>query len=279
MKLALSAALGALLVATAAHAAAPADTTVTSGYADVDYNYFDVHASGAGSAGVNVWGGKAAVAFPIQGDWGAQIDGSVNSFQAPNSIGGSSQTIASPTGHAFYRDGQWLAGGFVGAEIAPHLDLIGGGLEGQYRPAQNYVVDGQVAYGGLNTNDSPNLWGVRVAGKGFITDDASVGASVNYVNLNGHGASADLWTERLDGEYKIQRTPVSLTLAYEHSNIDRLSLSSDTVLVGVRWNFGGGSLRDRSANGASLPNITDTFGGEAGQGLLGIASAAYGYLF
>jgi hypothetical protein len=276
MKIAIFGALAALAFASAAQAASPSATTVLSGYADVDYGYTNVHVSGLGGADVNAYGGKAAVAFPVMDDWGAQIDGAVNDFVAPGSFGGGSQTVASPSGHLFYRNDQWLAGGFVGGELAPHINLVGGGVEGQLYTVPNFVFEGAIADGGVDKSGAPNLWAGRIGGKDFITKNLSVGASVDYVNANGGGLSANLWTETLKGEYQLDSAPVALTLGYEHANLSRLSVSADSVLVGVRWSFGGGSLHDRETKGASLPSITDVFGGQAGQGLMGLVSAAYG---
>jgi hypothetical protein len=280
MKLAyLGAACGAaLLFASAAQAAPAGATTVLSGYVDADYGYMNVHVSGFGSGDVNAWGGRGAVAFPVTDRIGVQLDGVVNDFQAPHSIGGGDQTIATPSGHVFYRNDQWLAGAFAGAEIAPHVSLVGGGLEGQYYASPNITIDGSVGYAGVDHSRGADVWGVRLGGKGFLTDNLSVGANVNYVNLSASGASANLWTESVNGEWKLDRAPVAFTLAYEHGDLNKVNISSDAVMVGVRWTFDG-SLRDREHRGASLPSFTQAFGGEAGQALVGLVSAAYGFVF
>jgi hypothetical protein len=277
MKLALFGALSAIAIACASHAAAATDSTVLSGYVDADYAYMNAHVSGLGSADVNTWGGKGAVAFPISGNWGAQLDATINDFDAGQGLG--SETVGTPSGHVFYRTDKWLAGAFGGAEIASHVDLAGGGLEGQLYPNKNYLVDAGVAYGQITQGSGIDLWGARLNGKGFITPNLSIDAGVNYVNLHASGASADLWTEHLGGEYKLDTVPVSFTLAYERGDVTRLKVSSDAVLVGVRWTFGGGTLHDRDTHGASLPNFTQTFGGEAGQSLVAVTSGALGYIY
>jgi len=274
MKLALFGAFSAIALACASHAAA-ADTTVLSGYVDADYAYMNVHASGLGSTDLNTWGGKGAVAFPISGNWGAQLDATVNDFDAGHGLG--SETVGTPTGHVFYRNDKWLAGAFGGAEIASHIDVAGGGLEGQLYPNKNFTFDGGVAYATVTQGYGIDLWGARLNGKGFVTPNLAIDAGVNYVNLNANGGSGDLWTEHVGGEYKLDSAPVSFTLAYERGDITRLHVSSDSVLVGVRWQFGGGTLHDRDTRGASLPNFTQTFGGEAGQTIVAVAAGALGY--
>jgi hypothetical protein len=258
---------------------APADTTtVLSGYADADYGYMNVHVSGLGSGDVNAWGGRGAVAFPIAPKIGVQLDGVVNDFQAPSSVGGGDQTVATPTGHVFYRNDQWLGGAFAGAEIAPHVTMYGGGLEGQYYASPNITVDGAAGYAGLDHGGGADIWAVRLGGKGFVTNNLSVGANINYVNLSASGASANLWAENVNGEWKLDTLPLAFTLGYQHANIDKVNISSDSLLVGVRWTFDG-TLRGRDHHGASLSSMTDTFGGEAGQALVGVVSAAYGFIF
>lgn len=260
-----------LLAASAAHAA---DLSQATGYVDLDYSHMSIGASGLGNTGVDVWGGKAAVALPVAQNWGVQLDGAVNDFN----VAGGDQAVVTPTAHAFYHANDWLAGGFVGAEFAPHVHLVGGGLEGQMAPNRAVVLNGSVGYAGLN-RAGIDLWGVRAGGQGFVTDNFALDASVNYTGLNGGGVDANMWSETVGGEYKVDRTPLSVTLSYERDDLNRVNLHSDSVLVGVRWAFGGGTLRDRAAHGASLPSLTQTFGGEAGQGLIAAVSSAAGYIF
>lgn len=47
------------------------------------------------------------------------------------------------------------------------------------------------------------------------------------------------------GEIMPWSTPVSLTFGWKHFELDTITGESDTLQVGVRWNFGSETLRDR----------------------------------
>ena len=62
------------------------------------------------------------------------------------------------------------------------------------------------------------------------------------------------------GEYQFAQLPISIGAGY--STVDFDGGDVDTWTVGVRWNFGGGTLRDRYLEGQSAPAFTDLFGGD-----------------
>ncbi|MFI4976541.1 MAG: hypothetical protein ACHP84_18555 [Caulobacterales bacterium] len=276
MKIQLLGAIGALAFATAVHAAPAADTTVINGYLGGDYSRLTLNISdGGGSHGIDAWGGGVAVSAPLSGNWGGQVDGQVHEFSISKLgvEGLGDQWVVTPTAHGFYRTDRWLAGGFIGGEVANQISMFGGGVEGQVYPTSNVTLEGSTGYATINKGGTTGFWGARLGGRYFFTNNFSVGANANYVNAHTNGFSdTNGWTGGVNGEYKFNNAPVSLTLAYEHGDLHALGVSSDTVKVGVRW-VPGGTLRDRDTKGAGLPNFSDTFGGEEFQGLLGLGSS------
>ncbi len=180
-----------------------------------------------------------------------------------------------PTGHLFYRTDKLLGGAFVGVETASHVTAVGGGFEGQYYLDPKWTLDGAIGYAGV-TNSDLHIFGTRLGARYFVTDNFSLGGKVDYARLTENGFGEDLWTFGVKGEYQLTQLPVSLSLAYERGELHNTPLHSDTLKVGVKWSFGGGSLHDRDRHGASLDSVSDTFGGEIGKTLIGANSSIIG---
>ncbi|HWA61584.1 MAG TPA: hypothetical protein VG939_09420, partial [Caulobacteraceae bacterium] len=248
-------------VATVAHAES---TTVTSGYIEGHYTRPDTTVSGLGDQAVDVWGVNGAVALPLSGNWGAQVDADVSDYTFSNIDPAlNDRTVFTPTAHAYYRTDRFLGGAFVGTETTQGATAWGGGFEGQAYVTPKWTLDGSVGYAGVNDTDL-TMWGVRGGARYFVTDNLSLKGSVNWVRASVSGAGhSDLWNLGVGGEYQLKSVPLALTLGYERGEWHDVDAHSDTIRVGIKWSFGGGTLHDRDRHGASLGSISDTFGGEA----------------
>jgi hypothetical protein len=284
------------MTAGAAHA-----QTILNGYAGVGYTYSDTTdkehyvTEGAGNydykdkiTGFYVNG---AASLPIVSIVGAQVDlgyGNITYSEDENYNNGASHyhygyhgDTTTATGHVFARTDKWLAGGFVGqSDFLYGERLIGGGAEGQYYYGR-WTFQGAVAYAKeadyVYSGSYPSVWSGRADVRYFLTDDLSFSGHAGYTDGSYHyGSSSEhgpkLWTVGVGGEYKIAKSPFTVTAEYEHGDAtvnynysgggyDHLKLSGDAFTFGVRWTFGG-SLFDRDRHGASLNSFKDDVGGQ-----------------
>lgn len=263
-----------LALATAAHAES---TTTTSGYVEGSYTRPDVGFDGAGSRAIDVWSLKGAVAAPLSGNIGGQFDADIGDYRYNAAgLGGDNRAVFTPTGHVFYRNDQFTGGAFLGIETAKNITAVGGGFEGQYYVNPKFDLESAVGYAGVTDTDE-HIFGIRVGGKYFVTDNFTVGAKVNYARFSEAGfGHEDLWTYGVKGQYQLKTLPVALSLGYERGDLQGTGVHADTLKVGVSWAFGGGSLHDRDRHGASLDNASETFGGEFGKTILGASSSFIG---
>jgi hypothetical protein len=269
MKSVLLSAAALLAVATAAHAES---TTTTSGYVQGSYTRPDIGVDGAGSAAVDVWTLKGAVAAPLSGNIGGQFDADIADYRfGAAGLGTGDTAVFTPTGHLFYRTDKFLGGAFVGLETASHVTAVGGGFEGQYYVDPKWTLDGAIGYAGV-TNQDTKVFGTRLGARYFVTDNVTLGGKVDYARFSEFGGHANLWTFGVKGEYQFKALPVAVSLAYERGDLHDTPVHSDTLKVGLTWAFGG-SLHDRDRHGASLDSVSDTFGGEIGKTILASDSA------
>ena len=236
----LGAAAIALMAATSAHA--------QSGHVGLSYQSSDdtnidsTAISGSVAAGANV-----------------QIDGGYAMLEAG---GGSDIDVWSVGGHLFSRGEQWLWGGYVGFSS---LDAGGGAsfdettvaLETQYYMARTTFS------GALGYTDADFFTGLKQTAldlelRHFVSDNFSINGNVGFGSIDGVGTS-DGSTYGIGAEAQLGSAPVSIYGGFQHNEIDG-SPGIDSLGIGVRWNFGGGSLFDRDRSGAGLSRPTGVLG-------------------
>lgn len=93
-----------------------------------------------------------------------------------------------------------------------------------------------------------DAWNVDVGLKYYFSDNIRVGGKVGMGNLSLGGFDDDTQSILLDGEFQPWSPPVSIALSYDHfsSGDAPFDFDAHTFRVGARWNFGGGTLRDRN---------------------------------
>ena len=235
---------------------AMAATTVTSGNVDLHYAHssFD-----PGNNDANTWGIGGAFATPLGDTWGVQLDGSWNDVNPDH---GSDTNVVAGTAHLFHRTDTNLIGVDVGAIHNDDASTTtwGGGIEDDYY-MDNTTLGARLLY--LRNDDSDtNFWGLEGHARYFFQDNFKVEGSLGFGKVDFKPDNADVLEAGVNAEYQFASLPVSIFggVNYLHEDISG-NPHSTTASVGVRWNFGGQSLKDRDRSGASLAGVENAFGG------------------
>jgi hypothetical protein len=214
---------------------------------------------GTPSPRVETWTGEGAVVGQVR-NFGVQGDIKVASFNGPGTAGDG--TATSPTLHVFKRNPYGLIGGWAGWSHSEGADLLGIGAEGQAYMS-GATIYGSIGYGHVNDVTDQNLWAARVEGRYFLTENFMLGATVGLVRASADTgtttAHSTVRTVGIGAEYQPGQLPFSINAAYAHADASNSSAESDTIRIGMRWNFDGGSLAERDRLGATLNNVTDLF--------------------
>ncbi|MDO9224148.1 MAG: hypothetical protein Q7U20_10615 [Caulobacter sp.] len=229
------------------------------GYLGASYGDVNVDAGTAGEADADLWTLQGLVSLPL----GPGVTGEL-AAEAAQYDGG--DTLWSPTGRIFFDVGGSRVGGFVGGTGSDGFDLTGGGLEGRFNLAPDWRLDTLLGYG----SGDVDAWAARGQLRFFAGDNTRLDGYANFVSFDTDLGGLDGWAFGLGGEHLFEGTPVSLFGRLEHDELNDVDLASDSLRIGVRWNFGGGTLRDRGMDGQSSPGFAELFGGDL---LFGLASA------
>ena len=230
--------------------AAPGAAMAQTGYVDASYSNSSVD-TGGGDNDADGWAAGGAVAFDAYA-LGFQLDASVGSTEPDVGDNTDEWNVG---GHVFTRNATYLVGGFVNFG---NIDAGGGddsdywtvGAEGQYY-LDRTTLDASVSYTDAEDADL-NITAVDLGATYFFTDNFSVDGGVGFANVEaGAGDDVDSISAGVGAEYQFAALPISVFGGYAHSEVDDLDLDSDTLSVGVRYNWGG-TLFDRNRSGASL---------------------------
>lgn len=240
-----------LMGAVAAFAlAAPGVAHAQSAYVDLGYQSSEVDIGGVSGdgdgwtlGGAAAWGGDNALGF--------QVDGAVSTSEAD---GGGDADSFNVGGHVFTRNESFLVGGFVNygdvdADGAGDFDFWTVGAEGQLY-MQRTTLDGALSYSEADDADA-ELTAADVGLTHFFTDNFSAGANVGFGNVDSGVGDADVVSYGVGAEWQFAALPISVFGGWQHAEVDDIDSDSDTLGVGVRYNFGG-SLFERNRSGASL---------------------------
>jgi len=203
---------------------------------------------------IETWTGEAAVSSPFMRGLGIQADIKAAHYNGPFG----DDWITSPTLHLYQRNTYGSLGGFMGVSNTGDTTLYGAGIEGQVNMA-SATLYGTLGFGRLNDTVDSNLFAGRVEGRYFLTENLRVDASIGYLRQSAAGASSKAIVTALGAEYQFGAFPGSINIGYRHADAQSSNVESDTLRVGMRWSFNGGSLAERDRLGPSLGNITDIF--------------------
>lgn len=227
-----------------------------TGYFDLGYSDTEVD-TGLGDGELNIWslGGKVFVPTASNIDW--QFDGSVSNTDYDT---GDEVTSVSGTAHAFTRNDAWAFGGFVGLSDSDQNDDAAWnvGVEG-HKYFESVTLAGQLSYGQYFDNNDVDFWNIGGEARWFLSDNFRLDARLGATQLESGSTDIDVVSYGVGGEYQFAGRPFSIFAGYDRTDSEDLfDLEADTFSVGVRFSFGGDTLKSRDRSGASFS------GGELG---------------
>lgn len=196
-----------------------------------------------GTQDVDTWQLEGAYGFNLSPNWRAQVEGAYSAIEV--SPGGELDTWG-VGGHVWWQADSWRLG--VGVATTQYDDASDAkewtyAVEGSYDFGESVVVRGSYAQG---STDAASV---------SVDTDSFDGALFYYptpnIRLSVSGATGELESTAettvfaLGAEFQPWSAPVSLTLDWSNYEADIAMAESDALQVGVRWNFGAASLRER----------------------------------
>jgi opacity protein-like surface antigen len=215
-------------------------------------------------------GGAGRVNFPLDARWNIQTDALVDSvwFDGVNIYGYGGAV------HAYWRDPSRFALGGFGTITRYGGDGAGGEHPYSYTfgpEAQAYLGNvtlyGQGYFGQLENfvgGESADLWGVRGIVRYYATPDLRLEGELGYQKIDfSEFFEPDLKTfsAAAQATYRFSGTPWSVFARYQFEHVTEdfgpvdLSANVHKVIVGLRLNFGTGTLLDEDRNGATMDTV------------------------
>ncbi|QGZ96334.1 porin [Terricaulis silvestris] len=224
--------------------AVPSVAAAQTGYVGAVYGNAD-----NGAVDEDFYGVEGAVAFAGSGSIVFEVDASISDSD-------DSDTGYGVVGHVYSRNDSHLFGGFVGIAGSDDSDTWTAGLEAA-KYFTNWTLAGAVAYGNNDDADTDG-YGANVEARVFINDNFRLNGNIGLASIDTGADDEDVTIYGVGGEYQLASYPVSFTANYNTADFDGGDV--DVWTIGVRYNFGGQTLRDRDRNGASQANVVSGLG-------------------
>lgn len=233
------------LVAAAAALMTAAPAAAAGGYLGVQYANSDVEFIGDLEA--DTWRGEGAFGR-TGGGWGAQLGGSFGNSEFDT---GADADVWTAEGHLYWNGGAWRLGGVVAHS---ELDFGAGGtadetvygIEAMFDTSANSNIFGSLTAGEGEFIANFDSWNFDAGLNYYLTPNARVGGYLGAGSVDFGGADADTFAAGVNGEFQPFAAPVSITLGWNYSEAEDISVEGNSVQIGARWNFGGGTLQDRN---------------------------------
>ncbi|MBC6981434.1 hypothetical protein [Caulobacter sp. 17J80-11] len=238
-----------LLSASAAVAALFAAAPAFAGSGYVDLSYAELDAGFVDFKAVNLGG---AAATEIGGDWNVQGEAVVHRVDV-DFFGPSTSLNYTDAGlHLFKRNDSWAAGVYADSTDVLMMSAWGLGVEGA-KYFDRATINGSIGFnkseGGMFFgSDDVDGWNATAGVTFFATDNISIAADVKHMDVE--ELDATVWG--LTAEFKPDTMPVSFFAGYRGQDENFFGEDSTSWRLGVRWNFGSGSLKERDRTGASM---------------------------
>jgi hypothetical protein len=227
-------------------AAAPAfaQTAAGNGYVGAGYARAEVETP-VGEAEGDGWFVEGATTFQVSPTLGVQLDASYVNAEDIDTIAG--------TGHLFTRNDQFAIGGFAGVADVEDATAFTLGVEGQSYVSNALTLAGALGY--VNGEDESDGWGVLGEARLFPTDNLRLSAGIGYSEAD----DIDDVSYGLGAEYQLAAAPLSVFGSWTRTDVSDFDVKADTLLAGVRYNFGAVTLKDRDRRGASFNGLDFSF--------------------
>jgi len=247
----------------AAAALMAASPAAANGYLGLEYGTGSIDLGGPDSDS-ELWQGEGAFGFGGSGGWGGQIDGSVGNIEFD---AGGDADVYTLAGHLWFGGSGWRLGGVIATanldDGTTEVEDFVYGIEGTYDFGPNTVLISSLTTGESETSGADaDTWNWDAGVNFYPSPNIRIGGFFGVGNVDS-GVDADTTSFGINGEFQPWSAPVSITLGWNSFEIDDIDLNSDAFTIGARWNFGGGTVRDRDN---STPFDTNT----------GFASRLYG---
>lgn len=197
-----------------------------------------------GNVDVDTWQGEGAFGLN-SGGWGAQLNGTLGNLEA----NGSDADFYTLDGHIYFNGAGWRLGGLVSyadVDDGGGYDEINYGIEGMFDLGSqanvfaSYVI-GESDFGDLDVSS------FELGMNYYVTPNARIGANFNAGTVEDSPFKEDTRGFGINGEFQPWSMPLSLTAGWNQFEVvDTEIPESETFSIGVRWNFGGGTLQERN---------------------------------
>jgi hypothetical protein len=178
-------------------------------------------------------------AFGFSGErWGAQIGADIGNVDGD----AGDDDFYALNGHLFYQGGSWRLGGLVNLTEIDDASETVYGLEGMFDVTPNANLWASATLG--DVEGDVDLSNFDFGGNFYATPNVRLGANFGFGEIDST-ASVDTTSYGINGEFQPFSMPLSFTASWSAFEIDDVDVESNHFLVGVRWNFGGGTLQER----------------------------------
>lgn len=209
--------------------ALPALAQAQTGY--VDFRYNDIEDTDGFSVG-------GAVATEVSG---VQLQFNVN--HARMDLGGFDTSVTDLVAHAFTQNDSYAVGGFVSGTDSFGEGTYGLGVEGS-KYYGDFTLSGVLSYNTVD-NSGGHFYNYGVGARYFFAENFSAAVTYDKLDFSDGVDDIDVWG--LEAEYQFAN-PVSVFASY--GNVDFGPVDGDKFSLGVRYNFGGDTLKAQERSGA-----------------------------
>jgi hypothetical protein len=221
--------VGLSMISGAAHAQ-------STGFIGLNYGRADFGGGDADSYGVN-----GAVTIPTGGAWNVLLDGSFS-----DSSDTDVQTLTG-TAHLVHRGMNSSWGGYVGLTDTDDVNAWVAGGEYAHHFAGSTLALG-AGYGNVDDVDV-DLYGLNAEYRIFANDNLRFDFGAGIARAEAGGLDADVMSIGAGVEHRFANSPFSIGASYTFVDIDDFGIDGNVIGITGRWNFGGGSLRERDRSG------------------------------
>lgn len=243
--------IGLLAAAAAVMIATPA---ASEGYVGARYNTGSVDSGGI-DEDYDGWQGEGAVGWNSGGSWGGQVGGGFGHLETDS---GGEDDYYRFDGHLYWTGGSgFRIGGVIATTSLDTSDLDEWvyGIEGAIDNA-NSRFWGSATLGTIETSGTDyDTWNADAGVDFFANPNFRIGGNVGVGSVD--TADFDTFSAGINAEIQPWSAPVSIYGGWQLFNIDTTGgdIDASSFIIGGRWNFGGGSLQDRSN---AIPFRTNT---------------------